>query len=93
MVTARRVPWCEVLGGAEAVVGHVVQYFHSKAMVVVLEQDLELDVLVAVYVRCLDIFDERDQSDRLALLCVMGRDILSVSARKELGLESGICDF
>ena len=55
-------------------------------MVLVLEQDLECVVPVLV-------FDESGENGRLALLTVMGRDILPVSARKELVLENGPATF
>ena len=60
------VPWSEVLNRAKAVVSHVVQNFHRGAMVLVLQQDLELVVLVAVYVFCLDLFGSR-RTKRLRL--------------------------
>ena len=62
-------------------------------MIVVLEQDLELVVTVLVSVLCLYLFDEMGENGRVELLSVMGRDVLPVSACKELGVKSGICDL
>ena len=62
-------------------------------MIVVLEQDPKLVVPVLVPVLCLDLFDEKAAIGRVVLLYVMGRDVLQVSARNELGVESGICDI
>ena len=62
-------------------------------MVVVLEQDLELVVHVFVSVVCLLPFNGSGGNGRVVLFTVMGRDVLPASARKELGLESGICDL
>ena len=62
-------------------------------MVVVLEQDFEWVAPVLVPVLFLDLFDERGENGRVVLLSVMGRDVLPVSARNELGVESGICDL
>ena len=62
---------------AEVVVGDVVQDFHSQAMVVMLEQDLELVVYMLVPEHCLDLFDvpvRRFHRDRVtAVLRVQGQ--------------------
>ena len=58
-----------------------------------LEQDLERVVPVLVSVLWLDLFDESGENGRVALLTVMGRNVLPVSAHKELGVEGGVCDL
>ena len=50
-------------------------------MVVVLARDLELVLPVLVPVLCLHLFNERGEDGRVALLSVMWRDVLPVSAR------------
>ena len=55
-------------------------------MVGMLEQDLELVVSVLVPVLCLDLFHERGEYNRDVLLSVIGRNVLPVSARTELGV-------
>ena len=55
-------------------------------MIIVLEQDLERAVPVLVPELCLNLFDEWGENGRVVLLTVMRRDVLLVSARKELGV-------
>ena len=62
-------------------------------MVVVLEQDLELVVTVAMSEFPPDLFDGRGHKGRVALLKVMWRDVLPIGACNELGPEGGFSDL